>query len=268
MKQAVLFDLDDTLVWDTRSVQEALAATAEYASAQCGVNTTQLVASLETEARKLYRSYATHPFVDRIGINPFEALWGDFSGGELPEFRQLEALVPQYRSDAWTRALLANGIDAAALGAELGALFPLERRKRPIVYEETFAVLEALRGQYMLVMLTNGAPDIQREKIASVPALAGYFDEIVVSGDFGDGKPAPALFAYTLERIGVRSEDAVMVGDKLTTDMLGAVRSGIHSVWINRTEQVRTGIAEPEYTIKNLQELLPIVKQVLNLTHK
>ena len=55
-KQAVLFDLDDTLLWDDRSVQEAFDATCEAAAAQTGVNAKALEEAVRREARALYES--------------------------------------------------------------------------------------------------------------------------------------------------------------------------------------------------------------------
>lgn len=83
-------------------------------------------------------------------------------------------------------------------------------------------------------MLTNGDPSLQKEKLAGVPELAPYFNEIVISGEFGKGKPDPSIFEHCLSLLGMTKDDAVMVGDNLNTDILGASRAGIQTVWVNR----------------------------------
>ncbi|QHW34511.1 HAD family hydrolase [Paenibacillus rhizovicinus] len=258
-KQAVLFDLDDTLLWDDRSVQEAFDATCEAAAAATGVEAKALEDAVRREARALYESYETFPFTKMIGINPFEGLWANFLEGEQEEFRKLQQLAPGYRKDAWTRGLLALGVDDPALGAQLAEQFPAERRKRPYVYEETFAVLDKLKGSYKLLLLTNGSPDLQREKLAGVPAIVPYFDHIVISGEFGKGKPAAEIFHHALERLGIEPEHGIMVGDKLTTDILGANTIGMTSVWINRHGMQRNDEIIPTHEIKHLEELLPLL---------
>jgi len=258
-KKAVLFDLDDTLLWDDRSVKEAFAATCETAAAATGVDPEALEESVRAEARKLYESYETISFTKMIGINPFEGLWAKFAEGEQEEFRKLEQLAPNYRKHAWTKGLLALGIDNEELGAQLAEQFPAERRSRPIVYEETFRVLDLLKGKYQLLLLTNGSPDLQREKLAGVPELVPYFDHIIISGEFGQGKPAAAIFEHALERLGIKPEDGVMVGDKLTTDILGANTIGMTSVWINRHDVQRNDEIVPVHEIRNLEELLPLL---------
>lgn len=260
-KQAVLFDLDDTLLWDDRSVKEAFEATCKAGAEATGVGIEELEAAVRKEARELYESYETYPFTKMIGINPFEGLWANFAEGEQEEFRKLQQLAPSYRREAWTRGLKALGIEDQELGAKLAEQFPAERRKRPIVYDETFAVLDKLKGKYKLLLLTNGSPDLQQEKLNGVPALIPYFDHIIVSGQFGEGKPAASIFKHALEKLGIEAEHGIMVGDKLTTDILGANTIGMTSVWINRHGMVRNDEIVPTYEIANLKELLQILEQ-------
>jgi putative hydrolase of the HAD superfamily len=257
--KAVLFDLDDTLLWDERSVKEAFRATCEAAANRYPVDPERLEQEVRKEARALYESYETYPFTQMIGINPFEALWGRFAEGAHEQFRKLEALAPVYRREAWTRGLKALGVHDEKLGEELAERFPRERRARPIVYEETFRVLEQLGSQYRLLLLTNGSPDLQQEKLDGVPELARYFDHIVISGVFGEGKPAPSIFRHAMQLLGIEASEGVMVGDKLTTDILGANRVGLASVWINRHALPRTGEIVPAYEIRSLEELPALV---------
>jgi len=259
-KTAVLFDLDDTLLWDDRSVKEAFEATCQAAAERTGVNAEELEAAVRREARALYESYETYAFTSMIGINPFEGLWADFREGEQAEFRQLEQLAPGYRKAAWTAGLLALGVDDAELGAELAERFPAERRKRPYIYDETFEVLDALQGRYKLLLLTNGSPDLQREKLAGVPRIAPYFDHIIISGEFGKGKPAGEIFLHALERLGIEPEAGIMVGDKLTTDIKGANGIGMTSVWVNRHGMKCSDEIVPDHEVTNLKELLELLQ--------
>ncbi|MGO4544818.1 HAD family hydrolase [Paenibacillus sp. 2TAB23] len=259
-KQAVLFDLDDTLLWDDRSVKEAFEATCQAAADATGVDPVALEDAVRREARALYESYETFPFTKMIGINPFEGLWAPFLEGEQEEFRKLERLAPGYRKAAWTQGLKSLGINNEELGAKLAEQFPAERRARPIVYEETFRVLEQLKGKYKLLLLTNGSPDLQREKLAGVPELLPYFDHIIISGEFGQGKPAAAIFKHALERLDIEVDHGIMVGDKLTTDILGANTVGMTSVWINRHAAVRNDDIIPSHEIKHLEELLHLLE--------
>ncbi|MCJ8012551.1 HAD family hydrolase [Paenibacillus sp. KQZ6P-2] len=259
---AVFFDLDDTLLWDERSVKESFRATCDTAAAKTGIDPEALEAAVRREARALYESYDTYAFTAMIGINPFEALWGQFTVGEQPEFRLMAQIVPGYQKESWQRGLQALGIDDEELAQQLAEQFGAERRARPHVYEETFQVLKELKGRYKLLLLTNGCPGLQQEKLDSVPELAPYFDEIVISGSFGKGKPDKRIFEHALSRLNISPQDAVMVGDKLSTDIIGGLSAGLKTVWINRNDRSKHSNIEPDYEIKHLSELHGILESI------
>ena len=58
-------------------------------------------------------------------------------------------------------------------------------------------------------------------------------------------------------------DEVLMVGDNLMTDILGASRVGIKSVWINRHDKERNEVL-PTYEIKHLEELFPILESLEN----
>ncbi|ADU30503.1 HAD family hydrolase [Evansella cellulosilytica] len=258
MIKSIFFDLDDTLLWDKRSVKEAFRATCEYANTKYDLQPEQLEAAVREEATTLYASYETYDFTKMIGINPFEGLWGNFLDDD-DNFRKMKDIVPTYRKEAWTRGLNALGIDDPTFGEELAERFPEERKKKPFVYEETFNVLDQLKDDYCLVLITNGSPDLQNTKLNITPELVPYFDHIVISGGFGKGKPDPSIFEYALSLVPYNKDEVVMVGDNLMTDILGANRVGIKSVWINREDKTRNEVI-PTYEIKHLEELFSVIK--------
>ncbi|MFD2612147.1 HAD family hydrolase [Paenibacillus gansuensis] len=257
--KAVLFDLDDTLLWDDRSVKEAFETVCKEAERKFGVHAGALEEAVRKEARELYESYETFPFTKMIGINPFEALWGNFAEGEQEEFRKLNVLAPTYRREAWIRGLKQLGVEDAESGSELAELFHQTRRKLPYVYEETYRVLDNLKRKYKLLLLTNGSPDLQKEKLAMVPLMAPYFDHIMISGEFGEGKPAESIFRHAVKLLGIEPDEGLMVGDKLTTDILGSNRIGMKNAWINRHGMKRTDDIVPAYEISHLEELYAII---------
>ncbi|MEX2461347.1 MAG: HAD family hydrolase [Paenibacillaceae bacterium] len=258
--KAILFDLDDTLLWDERSVAESFIATCEAAAAKYPqLQAAELEASVRKEARALYESYETFLYTKMIGINPFEALWGNFTEGDNENFHKLHALAPGYRTTSWTKGLLALGVDDPELGQVLGEQFPQERRARPIIYEQTLSLLHSLKGNYKLLLLTNGSPDLQKEKIDGVPELAAYFDHIIISGQFGEGKPAISIFNHAMKLLEIEASEGLMIGDKLTTDILGSNRIGMRNVWINHHSVVRTNEIQPSFEINSLSQLLDII---------
>lgn len=260
MIKAVFFDLDDTLLWDQKSIKEAFVATCRLAQERYGIDPVLFEEAVREAAGNLYSSYETFEFTKMIGINPFEGLWGNFLD-ETDEFRKMKEMVPGYRKDAWTLGLKAMGINDPEFGFELGERFPEERRKLPFVYEDTFETLDALKGKYKLLLLTNGSPDLQNTKLTITSELVPYFDQIVISGDFGRGKPDPSLFEHALSLMSLDKDEAIMVGDNLMTDVLGANRVGMKTVWINRHNKERNEVI-PTFEIKQLAELFGILDEL------
>jgi putative hydrolase of the HAD superfamily len=119
--------------------------------------------------------------------------------------------------------------------------------------------LVRLKPTYKIALLTNGAPDLQREKIAA-SGLAGYFDAIAVSGEHGIGKPRPEIFDILLGEIGVPRDRAVMVGNSLERDIAGALNSQLAAaVWLQVSGSEEHADVKPHHTIRGLHEIPALV---------
>lgn len=258
MIKAIFFDLDDTLLWDQKSVKVAFENTCKLAEEKYGIDAEKFEEAVRDAARSLYQSYDTYEFTQLIGINPFEGLWGNFLE-EHDDFPKMRENSPIYRQNAWTNGLKAFGIDDPDFGYLLAEQFPKERRGNPYVYEETFRVLDELKGKYKLLLLTNGSPDLQKTKLSITPKIETYFDHVLISGNFGRGKPDPKMFEHALQLMDLSKDEVIMVGDNLMTDILGSNRIGMKNVWINRHNKKRNEVV-PTYEITHLEELFGILE--------
>ncbi|ALX48882.1 HAD family hydrolase [Lentibacillus amyloliquefaciens] len=260
MLKAIMFDLDDTLIWDEKSVDEAFKKACRLAEQKAGVNPEKLEERIRKNAQKLFAAYDTYEFAEMIGISPFEGLWAEFND-ESDSLRSLKEIAPEYRKKTWTSSLKEAGVDDPQLVTELAETFQAERRKSQFVFEETFDVLNELKGKYQLLMLTNGSPDLQQTKLRITPELKPYFEHIVISGAFGKGKPDPSIFDHALELLSVEKDEVLMVGDNPSSDILGASRAGIQSVWINH-HKYDPGEINPDYEIARLSGVLDVVGRI------
>ncbi|CQR45827.1 Pyrimidine 5'-nucleotidase YjjG [Paraliobacillus sp. PM-2] len=260
MIKTIIFDLDDTLLWDKKSVETAFQKTCAVAKEVHAIDPIKLEEAVREAARELYASYETYEFTKLIGINPFEGLWGTFDD-ETDNFQRMRDIVPTYRKKAWELGLNKLGIDDQTFAITLAERFVKEREKHPFVYEETFTILDELRQNYQLILLTNGAPSLQEKKLNITPELRAYFDHIIISGAFGKGKPDPSIFDYAIELAEVEKEEAIMIGDNLMTDILGSNRAGIRNIWINREDKKKTDV-NPTYEINHLSKVIHLVKEL------
>ena len=93
------------------------------------------------------------------------------------------------------------------------------------------------------------------EKVEAL-GIGRYLETVAISGEVGSGKPDPEIFGVALTALGVPPHRAAHVGDSLESDVRGAVRAGIHAVWLNRRGATRPpGAAKPGATIRTLAEL-------------
>jgi putative hydrolase of the HAD superfamily len=251
--EAILIDLDDTLVVEVASAEAAFLATCALAKEAYGTDPAALCQTVRGAARKLWYRAPARPYAVAVGISSWEALWARFEGDD-PSLQVLRDWAPTYRRESWTRALAEHGIDDPSLTERLAERFPVERRALHVVYPDVEPALRALQGTYRLALITNGASDLQREKLSGA-GLEAYFDTVVIAGDVGVAKPAPRPFAIALDRLGVSARQAVMVGNSLRSDVGGAQAAGIRAIWVNRAGQEVDGEVEPDAQITDLSEL-------------
>jgi putative hydrolase of the HAD superfamily len=256
----ILCDLDDTLVVERGAAQAAFLATCDIAREMHGLDPAALTESVRAEARRLWRAAPTIEYCREIGISSWEGLWARFApgGGGLAE---LSAWAPAYRLEAWSRALAQHGVEDATLARQLAGEFGARRRSLQVPFADAEPALRQLRQEYRLAILTNGAPDLQREKL-HLSGLAGYFEAVFVSGDLGFGKPDVRVFAAVIDRVGQRAAELVMVGDGLRRDVAGAQQAGIPGMWIDRDGgQSEPGVV-PDARITLLTELREAVRKL------
>ena len=253
--RAVVFDLDDTLVWDERLSRRALTETAAEAAARTGADAGRLAAAAKRASDQLWRAHAPVDRCDALGIVAFEGMWGHFHGDE-DYLRHLREWVPHFRTEIWRHALAEESVGNDALAAELGVLFARRRRELQDRLPGAEEVLRRLRAAGIRIgLLTNGAPDLQREKIEA-SGLGMFFDAAVVSGEIGTGKPEPEIFRQLLGKLGAEPDESLMVGNSLARDIVGGKRAGLHTCWLAlEGEEEPLGLVEPDYTIRSLGEL-------------
>lgn len=150
----------------------------------------------------------------------------------------------------------------AALFQEMGLSADAEKVAR--AYEENLSqghyflpgaeeALKSLSQTYKLYLASNGTAKVQAGRLKSA-GIIPYFQEIFVSQEIGANKPDPTYFSACFARIpGFRKDRAMMVGDSLTSDILGGIQAGIATCWVNPHH--KTGSIRPDYEIESITQL-------------
>jgi putative hydrolase of the HAD superfamily len=110
-----------------------------------------------------------------------------------------------------------------------------------------------------IALLTNGASLPQRQKIERF-GLDRIFEHILVEEEFGIGKPEPEVYLHALRLLGVKAEEAWMVGDNYEWEIVAPQSLGIRGIWVNhRGVDPATLPVQPFRTIRTLTELIPLL---------
>ena len=112
---------------------------------------------------------------------------------------------------------------------------------------------------YRLGMITNAANADNANRLIDMFELRPYFDVIFISAVERIRKPDTRIYTRALTRLEVPAVNAVMVGDTLTADILGAQNAGLRAVWLtqraDRPENQRSGDIQPDAVIESLADL-------------
>lgn len=150
---------------------------------------------------------------------------------------------PLVINDEFIRTMSVNGVLMD------GALDFVKNMKDKIPYARIF-------------IASNGATVNAKGRIAST-GLDRYIDGIFISEDMGVNKPAAEFFDLCLEQIGEDRASCIMVGDSLSSDMLGAKNALIDSVWFMPSGDIGKAMEEYDidYCADSYDELFEILKK-------
>lgn len=122
-------------------------------------------------------------------------------------------------------------------------------------------LLDALAPHYDLYLASNGVADTQYSRLESA-GISHYFKEIFISETTGHHKPERGYFDYCFAHIpNFVPEQALIVGDSLTSDILGGKNAGIRTCWFNPTGKPPRADIRPDFEIRHLSELPILLAQ-------
>ena len=228
MIRNVLFDLDDTLFDFHKAEKIALTKTLVH----FGIDPTEETLAL----------YST--------INA--AHWKRL---ELGEISREEVKVGRYRELFKTIGVECDPVKATAYYESMLAIGHYFMPGAP-------ELLEELYGKYRLYIVSNGTAKVQEGRIGS-SGIAKYMDGIFISQILGANKPDKQFFDICFAEIPDFSlGETVIIGDSLSSDIKGGINAGITTVWFNPKGIENDSDIKPDYTIKELHEVLDLLSQM------
>ena len=115
--------------------------------------------------------------------------------------------------------------------------------------------VERLSKKYKLYLASNGTAKVQAGRLKSAN-ISRFFQEVFVSQELGANKPSLEYFEKCFARIpGFEKAKAIIVGDSLTSDILGGQNAGIATCWVNPHHKPRREDIRVDYEIEALSQL-------------
>lgn len=235
--KVVLFDLGSTLIYFDGEWPEVIAASNQTlitALHQLGlpVDGERFIADLQA------RDAADFPAGETVRV-------------EHPTFNVVGELLAGYGY---------NGGYEASLRQALATMYAVSQAHWH-VEEDAVPTLEALRrAGYRMGIVSNAGDDQDVQTLIDKARLRGYFDIILSSAAVGIRKPDPRIFQLALAHWDCPPEQAVMVGDTLGADVVGAHNAGMPAIWISRrvdtpANRAKAALIAPDAIIATLSEL-------------
>jgi 2-haloacid dehalogenase len=150
-----------------------------------------------------------------------------------------------------------------ALFRRLGACVDAEKCAR--AYEKNLSIghyflpgaeeaVEYLSRRYRLFLASNGTATVQKGRMTSAN-LYRFFEKVFVSQEIGYNKPSKDYFDRCFAQIeGFDPKKAIIVGDSLTSDILGGNNAGIATCWVNPGHAPRKEGIRVDYEIRRFAD--------------
>ena len=234
LPEAIIFDLDDTILDDSGSTEACWQDVCRQGAARLdGTDPAMLMAAIARQRNWFWGDPARH------------------REGRMNLRAASRRIVEQ--------ALVDLGFDRPEVAREIAEGYRDLREERLCLVPEAMETLERLRTEGVrLGMITNGSAAGQRGKIERFD-LTPYFESILVEGEFGLGKPHREVYEAVLGELACDGANTWSVGDNLEWDVGAPQALGVYGIWVDvaGTDLPEGSVVKPDRTVRSIRELLP-----------
>jgi len=247
MPQAILFDLDDTLISAYSDPQRAWS---------------EVMIEFEDEITTHIQSNQTPDDAMQAIVDYSVEFWSDPDRHAIWRLKMKEARRENVKGGLERLSLDTGKIDIE-FAHRLADRFTEYRTEKMFLFEGAHEVLDTLKARGIpLGLITNGAADTQRPKIKRFE-LEHRFEHIQIEGEMGFGKPEDRAYVHAANALNVTTDNCWIVGDNLEWEVKAPAKLGFKTIW---HDFANAGVpaghdAEPHHIITALPQLLEIIDQ-------
>ncbi len=131
--------------------------------------------------------------------------------------------------------------------------------------EDALLIIDWLKqNNFSIGLISNASDSNDVHFLLNQFHLEKYFEEIIISAQFGWRKPLGKIFDHAAKLFDVEPADCMMVGDRLDMDIHGAKMAGFQAVWITRRsihkDKLHQFEIKPDFQISKFDELIQILQ--------
>lgn len=125
--------------------------------------------------------------------------------------------------------------------------------------DDALTLVKSLQGHYRQYVVTNGVTATQKSKL-SLSGLLEVMDDVFISETIGHAKPSKIFFEHCLDQLEEKDRNRILiVGDSMTSDILGGIQVGIRTCWYNPQELSCSYTYRADYEISVLQQIYEVL---------
>ncbi|HIA86334.1 MAG TPA: HAD family hydrolase [Candidatus Marinimicrobia bacterium] len=224
MIKAVIFDLDNTLL-DFISMKESAVSSAVHAMIEAGL--------------------------------------------DLDEKSSYERIITLYQETGWENQQIFDIFLKEKTGEVdnkyLAAAIVSYRRAREAtlrLYPDVQRTLNILGKMGLKLAVVSDAPSREAWMRIYYLNLHHVFDLVLTFDDVGERKPSPKGFEMALEKLGIKTDEALMIGDWPERDVAGASKLGIKTIYAKYGDTFGTVESGADWDVENIYEVVGIIKSL------
>lgn len=208
-------------------------------------------------------AFALKKTLEELGIEPLSSIIERYSEINDAQWKLLE-LGKITREQVLTGRfeILFKELGVNQSGDKAWQLYENNLSNSYFIIDGTIDVLGKLKNKYRLFIVSNGTASVQDKRIAGAD-ISKYFEDIFISQRIGYNKPKVEFFNGCFKKMNNPNiEGMIIIGDSLSSDILGGINAGIHTCWYNPKRSENMTEIKPEYEIDSLDKIFKVLEEI------
>ena len=191
------------------------------------------------------------------------------AGLDLDEKSSYERIITLYQETGWENQQIFDIFLKEKTGEVdnkyLAAAIVSYRRAREAtlrLYPDVQRTLNILGKMGLKLAVVSDAPSREAWMRIYYLNLHHVFDLVLTFDDVGERKPSPKGFEMALEKLGIKTDEALMIGDWPERDVAGASKLGIKTIYAKYGDTFGTVESGADWDVENIYEVVGIIKSL------